>query len=353
VLIIYIYSMLIEYVWLDVNGHTRSKTRVLYQKRPEKLEDLNIPFWNYDGSSTGQADGKNSEVILKPQSVFPDPFRGGDSLMVLCETYAPDMTPHPTNTRAAAEDVFAMWPNADPMYGLEQEFFLMKGNDVFAKAASRITNEGGSSNEESALAPQGEYYCGAGSNNAIGREIVESAFKRCILAGIHVTGLNAEVAPSQWEIQVCANGIAAADQLIMMRYILNRTAEMFGLWVNFEPKPMQGDWNGSGCHVNFSTKSMRADGGYQHVVSAIKKLEAAHDKHIAAYGADNHMRLTGEHETSSMSTFTSGVADRGASIRIPHDTVKNGKGYFEDRRPSSNMDPYVVTSMILETSLSN
>ncbi len=337
--------MLIEYVWLDVNGNPRSKSRVSYQKKPEKLEDVEIPFWNYDGSSTGQAEGRHSEIILKPQSIFPDPFRGGDSLMVLCDTYNPDMTPHETNTRNPASEKFALWPNAEPLFGLEQEFFIMKGDKSLAESVADASKE--------ELAPQGQYYCSAGGQSAIGREIVESAFKRCIMAGIHVTGMNAEVAPSQWEIQVCAGGITAADQLIMMRYILNRSAEMFGLWINYEPKPLEGDWNGSGCHVNFSTKTMRNVGGYQHIVNAIKKLEDNHEKHIASYGKGNELRLTGKHETCSMDTFTSGVGDRGASVRIPHDVVKNGSGYFEDRRPSSNMDPYVVTSLILETSLSN
>ena len=337
--------MLIEYIWLDGAGNPRSKTKVTYQKKPEKIEDVEIPLWNYDGSSTGQAEGRDSEVILKPQSVFPDPFRGGDSLMVLCDTFNPDMTPHETNTRHGALEKFALWPNAEPMFGLEQEFFIMKGDKVLAE---NINKEG-----LEKMNPQGQYYCGTGGNCAMGREIVELAFKRCILAGIHVTGMNAEVAPSQWEIQVCSQGIAAADQLIILRYILNRTAEMFGGWINYEPKPLAGDWNGSGCHVNFSTKSMRAVGGYQHITNAIKKLEENHEKHIAAYGSGNELRLTGEHETSSMHTFTSGVADRAASVRIPHDTVKNGYGYFEDRRPSSNMDPYLVTSLILETSLSN
>ena len=187
----------------------------------------------------------------------------------------------------------------------------------------------------------------------MGREIVESAFKRCILAGIHVTGMNAEVAPSQWEIQVCSTGVAAADQLTMLRYILDRSAEMFGLWINYHPKPLDGDWNGSGCHVNFSTKSMRDEGGYAHIIKAVENLEKEHKKHIEAYGVDNHKRLTGKHETASMDTFSYGVGDRGASIRIPTTTMKENRGYLEDRRPSSNMDPYVVTSLILETSLSN
>lgn len=334
--------MLVEYVWTDASGNPRSKTRVIYEKTPEKMADLNLPFWNYDGSSTGQAGTKSSECILKPQSVFPDPFRGGDCLMVLCDVYNPDMTPHSTNTRHEAVQRFGLWPHSEPMFGLEQEFFLMKKGKVL-----------GLSNDGEDVAPQGDYYCGNGSNNAIGRDCVESAFKRCILAGIHVTGMNAEVAPSQWEIQVCATGVAAADQLVMMRYILNRTAEMYGLWINYHPKPLvEGDWNGSGCHVNFSTKTMRAEGGYDAIISAIKKLEANHTKHIEAYGVDNHLRLTGKHETASMEDFTYGVADRGASIRIPRDTDKQKRGYLEDRRPSSNMDPYVVTSLILETSLS-
>lgn len=332
--------MLVEYVWLDGDGSPRSKTKVIYEKAPKNKEDLNLPLWNYDGSSCGQADGKDSEVILKPQSVFPDPFRGGDCLMVLCDTYNSDMTPHSSNSRYVAEQRFKMFPNAEPMFGIEQEFFLMKDDSVlgFYNEAKRE--------------PQGEYYCGNGGKNAIGRDCVEAAFKRCILAGIHVTGMNAEVAPSQWEIQVCANGIAAADQLIMMRYILNRTAEMYGLWINYHPKPLSGgDWNGSGCHVNFSTNKMRSNGGYQSILDSIYKLEAKHSMHMENYGKDNEMRMTGKHETASYDMFSYGVAHRGASVRIPRQTEKDGFGYFEDRRPSSNMDPYVVTSLILETSL--
>jgi glutamine synthetase len=334
--------MLVEYVWLDANGLPRSKTKVIYEKKPDKMEDLNLPYWNYDGSSTGQASGSDSEVIIKPKSVFPDPFRGGDCIMVLCDTYTPEMKPLESNQRFYAEERFNQWPNADPLFGLEQEFFLMKGD------LPLVYNN----DKECKLAEQGDYYCGSGANNAIGRDCVESAFKRCILAGIHVTGMNAEVAPSQWEIQVCAKGIAAADQLVMTRYILNRTAEMYGLWVNYEPKPMKGNWNGSGCHVNFSTKKMRSNGGYSLIFEAVKKLEKEHEKHMKHYGKGNEERMTGEHETSSMETFSYGVADRGASIRIPNDTKRLGKGYFEDRRPASNMDPYLVTSLILETSLS-
>ena len=273
--------MLIEYVWVDSAGNTRSKTRIVYQKTLKK-EDIEIPYWTYDGSSTGQADGNSSEVILKPQSIFADPFRGGDSLIALCDTYTPDMKPHPSNTRHIAQERFAMWPDCTPIFGIEQEFFLMKGDRVLAQS----TIEGDKDDLEK-LSKQGDYYCGCGSNNAMGREVVEAAFKRAIMAGIHVTGLNAEVAPSQWEIQLDAEGINAGDQLIVLRYILNRTAEMFGTWVNYHPKPLSGDWNGSGCHVNFSTSSMRNDDGYKDIISAIEKLGKNHSKHMESYGLDN------------------------------------------------------------------
>jgi glutamine synthetase len=339
--------MIVEYIWLDANQNPRSKTKILYQKKPKNLNDLELPLWNYDGSSTGQAEGHKSEVILKPQSVFPDPFRGGECIMVLCDTYNPDMTPHETNTRVNAEKIFEKYKDEKSMFGIEQEFFLMKEDNILAFNIKRSIGEGLLS-----MAKQGDYYCGNGSNNSLGRDCVESAMKRCILAGIHITGMNAEVAPSQWELQVCADGILAADQLIMMRYILNRTAEMYHLWINYHPKPLDGDWNGSGCHVNFSTEKMRGDNGYQLILDTMPKLSDNHHKHMEKYGLNNNLRMTGKHETSSYDTFSFGVGNRGASVRIPYSTEKDRKGYFEDRRPASNMDPYVVTSMILETSLS-
>ena len=339
--------MLVEYIWLDIDGIPRSKTKVIYDKKPEKMEDLKLPFWNFDGSSTEQASGVDSELVLKPQTVCLDPFRGGDSLMVLCDVYKysndGDFVPHATNTRYNAAKLFESHASQKSLFGIEQEFFLMKGEDNLAI----------SHNEGKKMKPQGDYYCGNGSNNAIGRDCVEAAFKRCIIAGIRVTGMNAEVAPAQWEIQVSANGIAASDQLHLMRYIMNRTAEMYGLWINYHPKPLGDNWNGSGCHVNFSTEEMRGKDGIEFINVACKGLEQNHDKHIIQYGDNNELRLTGEYETSSFNKFTWGVGDRTASVRVTNETLHNKCGYLEDRRPSSNMDPYVVTSLILETCLSS
>merc|ERR1712228_934765 len=146
-------------------------------------------------------------------------------------------------------------------------------------------------------------------------------------------------------------GIDSGDQCWLARYILNRVAEDFGAVVSYEPKPIKGDWNGAGAHTNYSTKSMREKGGYKEIIKAIEKLGKAHKKHMAAYGKGNEDRLTGKHETAKYDVFKYGVADRGASIRIPRQTELDGKGYLEDRRPAANCDPYQVTSMIAKTTI--
>ena len=334
-------TIVLEYVWLDGENKPRSKTRVLdNDKLIAKVSK--IPEWNYDGSSTGQALGGDSEVILKPCAMFNDPFRPHlqyNCKLVLCDTYLPNGDPHPTNTRYSAHKLFNKRLELSPLFGIEQEFFITKNGWPAGFPENRLDFP----------PPQGPFYCGVGGDNAIGRDCVEKTFARCLAAGLSLTGLNAEVAPSQWEFQVCTHGINCADQLMMLRYILTRTSEEYGCSVSFDPKPVPGDWNGSGCHTNFSTGPMRDVGGYDVIMSAILELEKKHSAHMNAYGKDNDKRMTGLHETADYNVFSYGVADRGASIRIPRDTEKNRRGYLEDRRPASNMDPYVVTSMIFET----
>lgn len=309
-------------------------------KEIKSVDDL--PIWNYDGSSTGQAPGKDSEVYLKPVRIFNDPFRRGKNIIVLAETCLPDgkLTPIPTNTRNACNKIMEQAKAHEPWFGIEQEYTLFHQD--------MTTPFGWPKNGYPR--PQGPFYCSAGTENAFGRRIVESHYKACLYAGITVSGVNAEVMPGQWEYQVGpCQGIAGGDELIMSRYIMTRVCEDFGLVVSFDPKPVPGDWNGAGCHTNFSTKAMREDGGYAILEEAVKKLGRKHQEHIACYGVGNDRRLTGAHETAPLDKFSYGVAHRGASVRIPRQTKLDGKGYFEDRRPASNMDPYIVTGKIVKT----
>ena len=301
-----------------------------------------LPTWNYDGSSTGQAPGEDSEVLLKPVAIFPDPFRRGDNILVMCETYTPAWEPLPTNTRYSAAKIFESVKSHEPWFGIEQEFTLFEEDKVTPFGWPKGGYPG----------PQGPYYCSVGADNAFGRYVVEAHYRACLYAGITIAGINGEVMPGQWEYQVGpCEGIASGDHMWISRYLLLRVAEEFHVNVSFDPKPIPGDWNGAGCHTNYSTKAMREEGGWDHIIAAIEKLGKKHEEHIAVYGSGNERRLTGRHETCSIRQFKYGVANRGASIRIPRIAEAEKKGYFEDRRPASNMDPYIVTSKIAKTTL--
>lgn len=335
------------YVWIDGSGQKlRCKTKSMY-KDPKVPSDC--PIWNFDGSSTNQAEGHNSDVYLHPVAIFPDPFRGLPNKMVLCETYTFEHKATTSNKRKTcveAHDTDAV-KAAKPWYGIEQEYTLLD-SDGQPLGWPKMGYPG----------PQGPYYCGVGCGRVFGREVMEAHYKACIYAGIKIAGENAEVMPSQWEFQVGpCHGIEMGDHLWMSRYILERVAEDFGVIVTFDPKPIPGDWNGAGCHTNYSTEPMREDGGMKEIDSAIAKLSLRHDYHIKKYdpsgGVDNARRLTGLHETASITQFSSGVASRNASIRIPRQCAEDGKGYLEDRRPASNCDPYVVTEAIARTTILN
>lgn len=341
-------SLVIEYVWLGGNKELRSKTRVI-QTDIRKFKGLvSVPDWNYDGSSTGQATGDDSEVILKPRAIFLDPVRYGN-FIVLCDTWKPDGTPLETNRRHWAVDIFNKNKNAEPWFGLEQEYFLEDKKTGLPLGWDLV---------ERGCCGQGQYYCGNGSSCAFGRNIVEAHLKMCLAAGLKISGINAEVAPGQWEFQIGPSpGIEAGDHLWMARFLLLRAAEKYGVIVDFHPKPLEGDWNGSGCHTNYSTKDMRCGKGdktgLDFINEAIDKLEKNHAEHMKVYGADNDKRMTGAHETADYNTFSRGVANRGASVRIGHQTLKEKKGYFEDRRPASNVDPYEATAIIFDTTVNH
>tara|TARA_B100000809_G_C15127966_1_gene527115 strand:+ start:520 stop:1530 length:1011 start_codon:yes stop_codon:yes gene_type:complete len=331
----------VEYIWMDGHEPTqklRSKTKII-EGPVNSLSD--IPDWGFDGSSTMQAAGKDSDCMLKPVSYIQDPIREGDNLLAMCEVMNPDGSVHDSNTRAHLRSVAEQYADQDSWFGIEQEYTFFQGRVPLGWP------EGGYP------APQGPFYCGVGADEVYGRDIVEEHLELCIDAGLEISGINAEVMPGQWEYQVGPLGpLDAADQLWLSRWLLYRIAEDYGVSATLHPKPVKGDWNGAGAHTNFSTKSMREEGGLKVIEAACEALGNKHDDHIAIYGAHNEERLTGLHETCSIQDFRYGVSDRGASIRIPMATANDGYGYLEDRRPSANMDPYKVCAALIETTCS-
>lgn len=324
----------LEYIWLDGYQpvpNLRGKTKVV-DEEPTSIDDC--PMWGFDGSSTQQAEGHDSDCMLKPVGLYPDGARK-NSYIVMCEVMLPNGDPHPSNYRSTVIDEAEAW------FGFEQEYFMTRDGRPLGFP------DGGYPG------PQGTYYTGVGYENVgeVARIIVDEHLELCLEAGINHEGINAEVAKGQWEFQIFAKGAKkAADDQWVARYLLMRCCEKYEISIDWGPKPIRGDWNGSGMHTNFSTKFLRETGGKDYFMKLMDAFEKNHDEHIAAYGPDNHLRLTGLHETQSIDKFSWGVADRGASIRVPHAFVNNEyKGYLEDRRPNSQGDPYQISSRILKT----
>ena len=323
-----------EYIWIDGTEPSpllRSKTRI--------VEDGKEPgIWGFDGSSTNQATGDDSDCVLQPVFVCPDPLRGEGAKLVMCEVLLTDMSPHATNTRRKSAELAEKYADQEPVFGIEQEYTFFQYGRPMGWPESGFP------------APQGPYYCGVGGDKMPGREIVERHTAACMKAGLGIEGTNAEVMMGQWEFQI---GVLPppliGDHLWVARWLLFRIAEDFDVFATLEPKPVLGDWNGAGAHTNFSTKAMREEGGMKAILKACEALGKRIEEHVSNYGIGIEDRLTGAHETAHFSTFTYGESDRGASIRIPWGTAKAGKGWLEDRRPNANMDPYVVSALMIET----
>ena len=386
-----------EYVWIDAFGDMRSKIKVNYAKVENNKPELLVGEWSFDGSSTGQATGTDSDVILKPVTVFKNPFITFQefSFLVLCECYNKDRTPHITNTRSKCIETFTNCKEEEPLFGIEQEYVLFScGGDMPYRPYRPDKHEpnapdmpepnahnkhdahnrpdrldrpyGWKDTSNPGIGGQGPYYCSVGGDRAFGRKVSEKHLQLCLEAGIEICGTNAEVAASQWEYQIGPlPPLQVSDHLWMSRFILMRITEEYGCYASFHPKPYKhlgheghegkegqgGKWNGSGGHTNFSTSAMRNEGGLEYIIKACERLGEKHDEHMEVYGKYNEERLTGLHETSSIDKCTWGYSDRGKSIRIPLQVVENKRGYLEDRRPASNLDPYLVTEKIMHTLL--
>jgi glutamine synthetase len=291
-----------EYIWLDGTEPTpmlRSKTKIMHDDTSE------MPVWGFDGSSTNQATGDKSDCVLKPVFTCHDPIRGGRNVLVMCEVMLVNGRPHPTNTRAAARAAVRKYAEHDMWFGMEQEYTMLRAN-----GRPLGFPEGGG-----LPAPQGPYYCGVGTG--------------------------------QWEFQIGPAGpTEVGDHLHIARWLLHRIAEDYDVIISFAAKPEKGDWNGAGCHTNFSNNAMR--NSYDAVIAACDAVGDNYLELLAGYGDGIKERLTGAHETASWEHFSYGVSDRGSSIRIPWQVAVDKKGYAEDRRPNANCDPYTVARMLTE-----
>jgi glutamine synthetase len=329
----------LEYVWLDgykPEPNLRSKVKIVEYESIKTLKIEDFPVWNFDGSSTNQAETGKSDCLLKPVRLYKsESFPLEKSVIyVFCEVLNSDGTPHESNKRSSIGEGFE-----DLWFGFEQEYFIRE------EVNGRILGH-----NRKILKGQGEYYCGVG-HNVVGREFVEQHTNMCLDYGIGITGTNAEVALGQWEYQVFSKGkLKGGDDLWMTRYFLYKIAEKYEYQIELHPKPvLHNEWNGSGLHTNFSTDIMRLDGNEEYFMALFNAFESRHEDHIKAYGSNNHLRLTGEYETQAIDKFSWGVSDRGASIRVPQDTAKEWKGYIEDRRPGSNADPYKIIREIVKS----
>lgn len=327
-----------EYIWIDSKMKLRSKTKVIKTTRV-KLDDL--PEWNFDGSSTGQAVGNYSDIFIRPKKIYSDPFLGGNHVLVLCECFQNETTPDKFNNRWKLVESMKTYSHLKPWSGIEQEYVLFDRHTKLPLGWKGYNEPG--------LGPQGPYYCSVGGDRAFGRKIAQTHLQKCVDAGVNVFGMNAEVMASQWEYQIgTSDPLTVADDLWMARYILDRVTEDYECYADLHPKPYlgDGDWNGSGCHTNYSIQTMREKGGLEVIEKACEEIKKNHKKDITQYGENNDMRLTGKHETAGIDEFSWGVGNRGASIRISKEVAKKGFGYFEDRRPASNIDPYVVLMLL-------
>jgi glutamine synthetase len=340
--------ILAEYIWTDGTEPTaivRSKTKVIREDIPE-VTIASFPVWAFDGSSTNQAPGGDSDRILRPVRFVPDPIRGSNAYLVMCEVFESDgKTPHATNRRARLRAVMDEGGTAqDPWIAFEQEYTFFDGSRPLGFPAERRYPP-----------VQGPYYCGVGADEVYGREVVEEHLRACMEAGLMLTGINAEVMPGQWEFQMGGpdgDPLLVCDHLWLARWLLYRIGEEYGISATLDPKPVLGDWNGAGMHVNFSTAATRDPSGGRAEIERICDAIGEHiEEHLAGYGDGYEMRLTGHHETCSYAEFRYGIADRTASIRIPRMVADTGAGYLEDRRPNANADPYDVSTAMLRSTL--
>ena len=251
-------------------------------------------------------------MCFKPVSTFHDPIRGGDNILVMCEVLNVDMTPHASNTRAGCLAAAENFAEFEPMFGLEQEYTFYEQSYDSLKYGQPL----------GFLLLVIQHLKEVIIAELEQMKFMEETYQKNMRQhawqlGLEISGTNAEVMPGQWEFQIGPVGAPEiGDHIWVARWLLYRIAEDYNISATLDPKPVKGDWNGAGMHTNFSTKQMREDGGYDAIIAGCEALGKNAELHVKNYGSGIEDRLTGDHETQKYDTFSYGVSDRGASIRI-------------------------------------
>lgn len=340
-------KQILEYVWIDGNDELRSKIKVVTRDNYITIDELEeCEIWNFDGSSTNQPSlvKSISDIILKPVRLYNNFLSlTNNALFVFCECLNIDMNPHTSNYRQKCKETADKYNDNKCLFGIEQEYFIFEkyGNQEQEQEQNIIHNN---------LFP---HYCSVGGDRSFGRQISNEHLYCCIESNINICGTNSEVTPSQWEYQIgICDALQVSDDLYMSRYLLHRISEKHGYYISFDPKPFQ-KLNGSGGHTNFSTNKMRELGGLKYIYESCERLKKTHETHINSkgYGLNNYKRLTGLNETSDINCFSYETGNRSCSVRIPLQVELNKCGYLEDRRPAANLNPYIVTELLMNSVL--
>lgn len=326
---------ILEYIWAPTSIDFRSKIRVLDM---DECTIDNVPIWNYDGSSTGQATVENSVVNLIPCKLYSHPLIGDRAYMVYCEMYKPNGHLALGNTRHLVQEpnIQSRLTNEAYWIAFEQEFFLYQPETRLPLTFTSHLGE----------FPRGKNYCGNEQDYIpnTDRKIIYDHMKACMKCDIAYSGNNVEVSPGQYEYQIGhAPGIQALDDLMISRFLLLRVASTYNMSVSFCVKMpgLDDSYNGSGCHVNISNEKLRNNDDNE-LFKFLEEQKKKHNDMISMLGEENKARLRGSHETSDWRTFSYGKNSRVASIRI-------NDGYIEDRRPGSDVDVYRYTYVLLHT----
>jgi glutamine synthetase len=352
-----ILSVKMEYLWIDAFDTIRSKTKVKmfnstdFKKLPSEFGEVGsvefdknlIPEWYFDGSSTNQSCEQNSDVILKPKFICLDPFNESNniSFLVLCDTYNSNDTPHKTNKRVECSIIEEQSTRQNPLFGISQEYIICFldssiGNNFYQYAKN-----------------ESPYYCGIGSNKIAIRNIMNDHLTKCLKAGLHFRGMNTGIEANKGEFQLGELSMTLiGDELWVARYILIRVCELYNAYPVFESKDIEKyeKYDISKGYVNFSTNKMRSENGFDNIIETCEKLKLKHKEYLDICGIESTNTNCGiENTNSHCENFNFGVSNRTTSVRIPFNAEKNKKGYLEDRRAPANMNPYVVTSIIVKT----